>query len=440
LDGKLKLYRFGVLKNVRVCCGFVGGSGGARLRFCCRVLEPGKYRCDDSKHGNGKFEPVRDSYFIRMENDSALCWPFVSWKDLDAWDELDLLDEEHSSKEWVALLLDLLKAHGLADPQGNPVELKPPAVTSSGGGLFDEDDEVSRLDDEMDTEQVEYPLKLSKRFFADSDSVSATPSTYRRWNTLAPQVELASLENAPSDAAWYGPVSMLTTSLVSLKTSMLELLRTIPLALANLDKKMQDWTDSEISSKAVVPLRKLNERVDGIDDVAFGDTAGTSRLWLKEEGDNLLEMVLKLQEKSDSLVKRMDTADSAPIPKNFALELKDLATKAASVVKAANSRAKTAEANLEGRIAALEALSGAKPVASGAEVSAVDVFAAAVGDDSVPTPSANLPTASVLAVVDGEPITVAKLMETYKEQQTTLKAHRKELDSLKTWVNCVRIL
>jgi hypothetical protein len=203
---------------------------------------------------------------------------------------------------------------------------------------------------------------------------------------------------------------------------------------------MQDWTDSEISSKAVVPLRKLNERVDGIDDVAFGDTAGTSRLWLKEEGDNLLEMVLKLQEKSDSLVKRMDRADSAPIPKNFALELKDLATKAASVVKAANSRAKTAEANLEGRIAALEALSGAKPVASGAEVSAVDVFAAAVGDDSVPTPSANLPTASVLAVVDGEPITVAKLMETYKEQQTTLKAHRKELDSLKTWVNCVRIL
>jgi hypothetical protein len=145
------------------------------------VLEPGRYRCDDSKHGNGKFEAVRDSYFIRMEKDSALCWPYVTWKDLDAWDELALLDEEHSSKEWLALLLDLLKAHGLADAQGNPVELKPPAVTSSGGGLFDEDDDVSRLDDEMDADHVDFPPKLSKRFFADSDSVSATPSTYRRW-------------------------------------------------------------------------------------------------------------------------------------------------------------------------------------------------------------------------------------------------------------------
>jgi hypothetical protein len=174
-----------------------------------------------------------------MEKDSALCWPFVTWADLDAWDELALLDEEHSSKEWVALLLDLLKAHGLADAQGNPVELKPPAVTSSSA-LFDEDDEVSRLGDEMETDQAEFPPKLSKCFFADSDSVSATPSTYRRWNTLAPQVEVASLENAPSDAAWYGPVNLLTTSLVSIKVSMLELLRTIPLALANLDKKLQD--------------------------------------------------------------------------------------------------------------------------------------------------------------------------------------------------------
>jgi hypothetical protein len=133
-----------------------------------------------------------------MENDSALCWPFVSWKDLDAQDSLSLLDEEHLPKEWVALLLDLLKAHGLADAQGNPVELKPPAITASSA-LFDEDDEVSKLGDELDTDQADFP-KLSKRFFANSDSVSATPSTYRRWNALAPQVDVASLDNAPSDA------------------------------------------------------------------------------------------------------------------------------------------------------------------------------------------------------------------------------------------------
>jgi hypothetical protein len=175
---------------------------------------------------------------------------------------------------------------------------------------------------------------------------------------------------------------------------MLELLRSIPLALANLDKKLQDWTDSEISFKAVVPLRKLNARVDGIDDGAFGDTAGTSRLWLKEEGDNLLEMVLKLQEKAESLAERMDTAESAPIPKNFAVELKDLATKAAGVVKAANSRAKTAETALEDRITALEAvassLSGARPATSESEVTAVDVFAAAVEDATLAPPTSQL--------------------------------------------------
>jgi hypothetical protein len=97
-----------------------------------------------------------------------------------------------------------------------------------------------------------------------------------------------------------------------------------------------------------------------------------------------------------------------------------------------------AETALEGRIAALEAvasgLSGAPPATSESEVSAVDVFAAAMGDGNLAPPT--VPTAvgasNVLAVVDGEPITVAKLVESYRDQQAVLKAHRKEIDSLKS--------
>ena len=62
--------------------------------------------CGD-KHRGEKYPLRPNTYFIGMQKKSALCQPCISVEELTSCNALDLTTAEHSSKQWMQILLEL---------------------------------------------------------------------------------------------------------------------------------------------------------------------------------------------------------------------------------------------------------------------------------------------------------------------------------------------
>ena len=103
LIGKQPLLRYGPSKDGLLCCGFIGGAKGSRLRFCAKELTGDAKHCGDSKHGK-KFAITPEAYYVTMDKDSALCRPFLTMEDLKRTKELSIVGNQLPSREWVDLI------------------------------------------------------------------------------------------------------------------------------------------------------------------------------------------------------------------------------------------------------------------------------------------------------------------------------------------------
>jgi hypothetical protein len=97
--GKDSLFCYGSSKDGLLCAGYVGGKGGARRRFCCKSLDIGAKHCGDKAH-SAKFPLILESYYIKMEGETALCAPMLRMSDLIHFNSLSLASQSHTLREW----------------------------------------------------------------------------------------------------------------------------------------------------------------------------------------------------------------------------------------------------------------------------------------------------------------------------------------------------
>jgi hypothetical protein len=125
--GKESLFRFGASKEGLICGGYVGGRGGAKKRFCTKAVVGDTDYCGDKSHG-AKFPMLLESYYIRMEGETALCSPFLHMPDLIRLNSLSIVSQTHTSREWVEVIYDFLLEHRLLELEDDS---KPAAVMST---------------------------------------------------------------------------------------------------------------------------------------------------------------------------------------------------------------------------------------------------------------------------------------------------------------------
>jgi hypothetical protein len=106
------LYRYGPSKEGVLCRGFIG-SQGLQMKFCTKPLVQGRQDCGVASHGRPKFVLEPSSYYIKMQGESALCFPFVSQAALVSTNSLGLVKGQYTPIQWAAILYKFLREHGL---------------------------------------------------------------------------------------------------------------------------------------------------------------------------------------------------------------------------------------------------------------------------------------------------------------------------------------
>ena len=396
LNGKVHLFRYGQSKVGTLCGGFVGGSQGTGLRFCCKELEAGKSRCGDSKHA-AKYAMEPDSYYIPMENSTALTWPFLRLKDLLHHNAISIVSQAHTSREWIQVVGDFIQDHDLDAPVAD-------AAVGEGGDT----DDISIMGVSVRSHQ------LSVRDSQASSIASIKAGSKSTWDALRPETL-----NEPSvpinpDAKWFQHYDFTYKAVRDLHSAFNRLVDELPQSFdaLNVDIERQGGVSYEtFSDEALQPIQILIDRVDELGSSAFGhqtDLYGhTSWVGSGSLSGFLEELSTRLRDMESRLLDI--TATFVPS------EINKMAVKAASTIREIGERAAQAREALEDRIAILEANSvnvGGSP-----------------SPGVVPAPTA---VPGALGVVGGETITLESLVRQLQDVTSENAALRREVTSLKT--------
>ena len=391
LNGKVQLFRYGQSKVGRICGGYVGGSQGTGLRFCCKELEPGKFRCGDSKHA-AKFALEPEAYYIPMENNTALTWPFLRLKDLLRLNAVSMIaSKSNSSREWLQIVGDFIQEHDLDAPVHNEENEQ-------------QDDEVSAMDS-----------------IAPSAHQSKTPSVASMeagskftWDALRPEALGDPILPIDPDEKWFQHYEFTYKSVRDLHQAFNRLLDALPNSFdaLNVDIERQGGVSHEtFSEEALRPIQVLIDRLGEVGESAFGHQtdfyghtswvgAGSLSGFLEELSASLRDVEL-----------RVSDVTSTVIPS----EVNKFAVKAASTIREVGARAAQAREALEDRIEALESGSGLNAPSPSA--------------GTVPPPPV---VSGSLGVVGGENITLESLVQKLQDIAAENVVLRREVTSLKT--------
>eukprot|EP00956_Cyclotella_meneghiniana_P000083 scaffold152_cov52-Cyclotella_meneghiniana.AAC.3 len=176
INGKVNLFRYGPAKADKICGGYVGGAQGTRTRFCCKELQGGKNHCGDSKHSS-KFALEPEVFYIPMDNESALTWPYLRMKDLIDHNSVAIVTQIHPSREWIDIVGNFINDNRLPGCTV-PVEEENDMI---------DDDDISEMGESMKSpagRASASSIVSSKAPAASVASLKAGSSTM--WNDLRP--------------------------------------------------------------------------------------------------------------------------------------------------------------------------------------------------------------------------------------------------------------
>ena len=249
LQGKESLFRIDDVKRGRLCAGYLGGKDGGHTRFCLREVDGFMKFC--KSHSGEKFPYQTKAYYIPMKNESALCSPCVTLKQLSDNQATGLVTKRHSSREWVEILNAFHTRFGSSSG-----ETAPTSVARGAGDAFDEDEEMEEVvvDDGGDLEGDSKPLASG-----DRDDVMGTEVEFERGEGRCAQAVAGAMDVLRSVkmevVTAEGEFKTDGNTWISGLTSVVEsVLTTIPKELDRMDRKLEafsDRTESKISGLVV---------------------------------------------------------------------------------------------------------------------------------------------------------------------------------------------
>jgi hypothetical protein len=445
LSGKQPLFRYGASKDGTLCCGFIGGASGSRLRFCTKVLSPDSKHCGDGKHGSGKFDITPEAYYISMERDSALCRPFLRLADVQAFKEMAIVQQSLPSREWVSVVNDFWVRHNLVpsaprstDSLTSPLDLEVKGEIAHDdeavGDLFA--DNMSRLSHESREESAfKFPAteqddEASKGPATSAASRSTVGSMMDPWFSMAPT-------NYFPDPPHYLPEEKLfpycedaRRSIVSLQHSVSRMLGRLPKVFDELDTRLGDnfVSSVEFSREAIQPIQELDARLTEMQRSAFyqpsQELQSSGSVW--SDHGSLASFSQFLADRITQLERNVESTSGSALK----MEMNRLATKMAHGLKAVAVKAVEQTQALEQRLDGMSVTHGDM----GSENDAGGLFDELMGNVA---PRASNPTTSatqsgVLGRVDGADVTLSGLVSIIQAQQAECAALKKEILQVKS--------
>ena len=436
LSGKQPLFRYGASKEGTICCGFIGGASKSRLRFCVKELVPGSKHCGDVKHGSGKFDITSESYYVLMENDTALCRPYLRLADLQRFREMSITQQSMPSKDWVELINNFWIRHDLVPYAPRSTDSLTVDEKSRGDANVQGEDpklsyDVSHLSQASLTGKA-FPFHEEAKPKDDS-SYAGGVSVANSWSGMEPVSYFSSETPYLPEENWFPAFEHSRLSINSLQHSVSRLLGRLPKAFDRLEKQIDDKLVSSLQfdQEALEPIAHLSSRVSELEESVFDlspefpHSANTE--WMSY--GSLAGFTQHLSQR----IRQIDADLSAGSGAVLKADMSRLATQMAQGLKTVALKAVSQTQALEQRLDAMLATSssGGQAVSTG---DAADLFSELMG--SVPLDSSNTPTfqpsSSVLGRVDGEDITLPGLIGIIRAQQTEAAALRKELVQLKS--------
>ena len=394
LNGKVQLFRYGPSKVGTICGGFVGGSQGSGLRFCCKELEPGRFRCGDPKH-SAKYAMEPEVYYIPMENNTALTWPFLRLKDLVNYNAVSIASQSHDSREWLKIVSDFIQEHDIDAPVGDKVDVEPEDDVSAMGLSTLSRQEFSRHSPAASVAS----LKAGSKF---------------TWDALRPEALEEPVLPLDPDSQWFEHYEHTYKAVRDLHYAFNRLVDELPQSFdaLNVDIERQDGVPYDtFSEEALQPIQVLIDRVDELGTSAFGHRTDLYGHTAWVGSGSLSGFVEDLAARLRDMELRLADLTTTVIP----AEVNKMAVKAANTIREVGARAAQAREALEDRVSILEGNA------------AEDVAAPSPG--TVPAPTV---VPGALGVVGGETITLEGLVQKLSDLSSENVALRREVTALKT--------
>lgn len=435
LTGKQPLLRYGPSRDGSLCCGFIGGAKGSRLRFCAKELTEDAKHCGDSKHSK-KFAITPEAYYVRMDNDSALCRPLLKLADLQRTKELSLVSTQLSSKDWVEVIKGFHERHNI-----DVLPIHSSESVIGGDSQLDIDDDISRLGDGSTTGEV-FNFFSPKSTLESSGaqetlagasstkSVDSGGSLVSTWTSMKPKSYLSELPAFPEEKL--APfLDEAIQSIGAIQLTLERMLARLPKAFDAVETSVEEKLilGDAFAARALDPVKDLEASL-----VMLKEQIGVGRSKLSladqepwEDHGSFADYVYSLQEDLIRVSTTVEMANLETVPEKFM----ELAVKMADGLKAVAVHATQQVAALESKLRDSSRLLNSD-VAN--RVHFGDIFD--TGNLSVDTaPQGNVsssPGNHVLGRVDGVEITLSGLIARLDAQEAENSKLRKELAQFKS--------
>ena len=325
LNGKVPLFRYGPSKEGTICGGYIGTAG---LRFCCKEVLVDVGHCGDQKHGRSKFNLTKETYYVQMEGETALCWPCVSMKDLMSHNALSMVNQSKTSRDWIDELNQFIHDHNIAPPE---------AAAEGENEAGATQDQVSDIDE----------VSLSGRSAATKSNAPSSLASFRAgsrsfWDRFRPQEINENLPMAP-DEKWFPHVELMHKTMLGLSHSVHNLMDQLPIAFDSVQGAVSYPT---FSSEAVLPIQELSCKLDEVIENVFDDRHNMydHSSWLASGS---------LIGYTESISERLAAVDD-DFQERLESGLTDMSTRAAAALRTVVERVNEANAGIIQRLSDLE--------------------------------------------------------------------------------------
>jgi hypothetical protein len=340
-----------------------------------------------------------------MQGDSALCFPFVSQTTLVNTNSLSLVNGQHTSQQWAAILHAFLQEHRLVEEEGDLSRsgsaLEGSVVSRRSLGLDLDGEEILQSGAEFASSEPVFFTDLlqfgssaglvdmpQETLFSPSASVAShggqsvvTSYSMSRsvWNAMRPSLGNPLDSQGLEHNSWFKPWLLLQQDVISLSASLDAVLDKLPVVFDHLDSKAEDLYARKAGVGA--SLASLDSAVASLQ-------SSMSQLWI-DSSKSMMDIKLLVQgpEATTNLsvflakhgsvlqaiddistsIQEWDAAMHAGAGLTSTVELNqrflDLATKAAGAVRASADHAMAQRLILSDRIDSLEAALSAERAA-----------------------------------------------------------------------------
>jgi hypothetical protein len=238
------------------------------MKFCTKPLAHGRQDCGIAFHGHPKFMLEPSSYYIKMQGNSALCFPFVSQTSLVNTNSLSLVNGQHTSQQWASILYAFLQEHRLIEEEGElslvgsalggslasrrgSIEVEFGGeeglpVAAEGDALepvfFSDLHQIGSSAGEYDGMPQQNPFSPSPSVASLAGQVVVTSLLILRaaWDAMRPSLASSPDPQGLEHNSWFKPWLLLQQDIVTLAASLDSVLDKLPVALDHLDSKAED--------------------------------------------------------------------------------------------------------------------------------------------------------------------------------------------------------